>query len=439
MPLPFINSFRCKAYLLLDYLKHNPINNHYEEISFIQNNPFAEQPNSLRKAAVKNLLQHTVDTVPYYKKHTKLSLDSFPVMNKKMIQDKFEFFKSNSFLEKKLYKVATSGSTGVPFMLFHNRNKRKRNTADVLYFMGKTGYGIGNKLIELEVWRGHNSRALLRNWLQNSIQFDIAKLTEERIQTLLHIITTYNDKKYLLGFASALETICKYLDKTEKTFVFKNIQGITANSEFLNDYTRQATKKHFGAPIYSRYSNEEIGILAHQTSTSGSFFEINLASYFLEILDMEKDIPAKKGSLGRLIITDLYNYSMPLIRYDTGDVGIFKEDDNRYLRVVEGRKMDMVYDTMENVLSSYIVYTKFYPYYDLLNQYQFIQLDKGEYKIKLNVKSEFNFEKELIKAVKDDFGKDAKVNIEYVDKIPSLSSGKRKKVVNLMNSNSEQG
>ena len=109
---------------------------------------------------------------------------------------------------------------------------------------------------------------------------------------------------------------------------------------------------------------------------------------------------------------------------------MFKEGNNRLLKTVEGRMMDMVYDTKGNLLSSYVVYTKFYPFYDLLNQYQFIQIGQKEYHIKLNLKGEFNFKNELVESVKRDFGEDAKISIELVDGIPPLSSGKRKKVVN---------
>ena len=42
----------------------------------------------------------------------------------------------------------------------------------------------------------------------------------------------------------------------------------------------------------------------------------------------------------------------------------------------------------------------------------------------------FPYERELVESIKKDFGSDAKVTITYLDEIPVLSSGKRKKVVN---------
>jgi len=426
-----MNALRRKMFWYMDTLKGSPIKDYYQEIGGIQDTPLDSESIKAKEKNLKKLLNHTVSSTSFYKDFREYrSLHDFPVINKKMIQDNFELFKSDKFKTDTLFKVSTSGSTGVPFKLYHNKDKRRRNTADVLFFSEKSGYSIGNLLFELEVWRGHNKRRKIKNLLQNTVQFDISKLTDGRIEHFLGLLENSDQPKSILGFPSALEQICNYINTNGVEPRIKNLNGVIANSEYLNDYTRNAVENLLGGPIYSRYSSEELGIIAHQTKSSGKDFEINWASYFVEILDMDKDITAQEGQYGRLVITDLFNYSMPLIRYDTGDIAMFKEGNNRLLKTVEGRKMDMVYDTNGNLLSSYVVYTKFYPFYDLLNQYQFIQIGQKEYHIKLNLKGEFNFKNELVESVKRDFGEDAKISIELVDGIPPLSSGKRKKVVN---------
>ena len=426
-----MNALRRKMFWYMDTLKGSPIKDYYQEIGGIQDTPLDSESIKAKEKNLKKLLNHTVSSTSFYKDFWEYrSLHDFPVINKKMIQDNFELFKSDKFKTDTLFKVSTSGSTGVPFKLYHNKDKRRRNTADVLFFSEKSGYSIGNLLFELEVWRGHNKRRKIKNLLQNTVQFDISKLTDGRIEHFLGLLENSDQPKSILGFPSALEQICNYINTNGVEPRIKNLNGVIANSEYLNDYTRNAVENLLGGPIYSRYSSEELGIIAHQTKSSGKDFEINWASYFVEILDMDKDITAQEGQYGRLVITDLFNYSMPLIRYDTGDIAMFKEGNNRLLKTVEGRKMDMVYDTNGNLLSSYVVYTKFYPFYDLLNQYQFIQIGQKEYHIKLNLKGEFNFKNELVESVKRDFGEDAKISFELVDGIPPLLSGKRKKVVN---------
>lgn len=146
---------------------------------------------------------------------------------------------------------------------------------------------------------------------------------------------------------------------------------------------------------------------------------------------MEEDKPAKLGGYGRIVITDLFNYCMPIIRYDTGEITklIELENGQTKFKKIEGRKMDLIFDTKGNIISSFVIYTLFYNYYSILKQYQFIQHSEKEYEFKLNGLDKFLYEKELVENIKKDFGIEAKVSITYVDEIPLLSSGKRKKVV----------
>ncbi len=430
-----MRQLRILGFKAKDLIGGSPISQNIREVQGILSDPFGEQAQKLREDYLQSLLRRASNSVPYYSDMKCGGLDAFPVIKKTTIQDYFDSFRSRDYESESLFRVSTSGSTGVPFVLYHNKDKRKRNTSDVLFFMGQTGYQLGNALLELEVWRGHNRRSRIRNLLQNTFQFDVTKLDDEKIKAFLKMVGERRGRINMLGFSSAFESICQYMDKHDIYYEKGNIAGITANSEYLNGYTRETLKKRFRTKVYSRYSNEEIGILAHQTENSGDNFVLNWGSYFFEILEMDKDIPAQKGQLGRIVVTDLFNHSMPLIRYDTGDVGMFNPEypDNRYLSNVEGRKMDLVTNTRGTVLSSFVVYTLFYPYYHLLNQYQFIQEAAKDYTIKLNVRDGFDREKELIQAVKSDFGQDAAVRIVYVDEIPPLASGKRRKVVNLYN------
>ena len=428
-----LNELRCRVFWSLDKVRGGVVLENYNSIKSFLENPDNEEFQRHRDTLLSDLIAHSKATVPFYKNYKSSRLIDLPVVNKKMIMENFEAFKSDIHTGKDMYKVQTSGSTGVPLELYQNIEKRNRNRSDVLYFLSETGYQIGNLLIELEVWRVHNKKPKAIQCLQNKVQFDVSKLTEARITQLLKYISTHRGPKNLLGFASAFETICQYMDEQNIMMTNCGINGIIVNSEFLNDYTRSTLIKRFNTPVFSRYSNEELGILAHQTFGSEGRFKLNWASYFFEILNMDADKPVENGEMGRIVVTDLFNYAMPLLRYDTGDIGMFDpiDADKLFLKSVEGRKMDIVYDTEGNIVSSHVIYTLFYPYYELIKQYQFIQTGSNEYVIKLNLKDSFPNEIEMTEAVKKEFGRNAAVKFEYVEDIPTLSSGKRRKVVNL--------
>ncbi|NRD19935.1 phenylacetate--CoA ligase family protein [Winogradskyella eckloniae] len=431
-----LNFIRHHFFWLIDYLKGKTIKSQLEEIKRGIEQPHSEKSKQTKEAHLKNLLNHAKQSTPFYKAYrSENELSNFPVIRKTIIQDNFERFQSEKFKDQKNFKVSTSGSTGVPFFLFQNQSKRNRNHADAIYFYDQSNFSVGNRLYELEVWRQHNKKGTLKSWLQNIVQFDISRLTDERIESFLNLLKSDRQvKKTMLGFASAYEMIAQYLEKNN---IFLNTLGLTsaiANSEYLNPYTKTTLGKHLNTQILSRYSSEEIGIIAQQTLNSPNDFVINAASYHIELLNLDNDLPAKPNSFGRIVVTDLFNYAMPIIRYDTGDIAKFGHDKNHNLvfKQIEGRQMDVIYDTMGNLLSSFVVYTKFYKYYHLLKQYQFIQLDEKDYEVKLNLQepNTFPFETELIADIKSDFGPDAKITITFVDEIPALASGKRRKVIN---------
>lgn len=430
-----LNLTRNRFFWLLDSIKGRRIKQHLKEIELCVKYPNTDKAIQKRSNNLERLLKHAINTTPYYKIINNTDdINNFPVIRKTTIQDNFELFQSSKFKDKNNFKVSTSGSTGVPFLLFQNQGKRNRNHADVIYFFNEAHFKIGNKLYELEVWRGHNQKGKLKSWLQNATQFDISRLTDQRIEAFLDKLKSdKQSKKTMLGFASAYEMIAQYLEKNNILLKDLGITSAIANSEYLNPYTKLTLGKHLNTTVLSRYSSEEVGIIAQQTIDSPNSFVINHASYYVEILNLYNDHPVKTGEFGRIIVTDLFNYAMPLIRYDTGDIaklGLGK-DGAMELEQIEGRKMDLIYDSKGNIISSFVVYTKFYKYYTLLKQYQFIQQGEKEYEVKLNLQGDyFEFEIDLINDIKTDFGEDAEVTISYVDEIPPLASGKRRKVIN---------
>lgn len=430
-----INYLRNILFWFLDSIKGGYIRKQIKEIKYSVIHPESSNSENLKKKYIDKLLIHATNSTPYYSSYKNFnSIQDFPVINKVIIQQNFDKFQSTKYKDKDNFKVSTSGSTGVPFFLYQDKNKRRRNHSDVIYFLKESGFKIGNRLYELEVWRGHNEKDRLKAWLQNTIQFDISKLTDKRIESFIELLKNdKQSKKTMLGFASSYEMIAQYMERNN---IFLDNLGLTsavANSEYLNPYTKTTLGKHLNTQILSRYSSEEIGIIAQQTLNSPNSFVINHASYVVEVLQFDNNESVKPGEFGRIVVTDLFNFAMPIIRYDTGDIAKLGINDEGVIQLdeIEGRKMDVIYDSDGNLISSFVVYTKFYKYYHLLKQYQFIQQSEKDYEVKLNLQGNtFAFEDDLIAIIKSDFGEDSNVTITYVDEIPPLSSGKRRKVVN---------
>ena len=412
-------------FTIKELLSGNKIINNLEDIDsyFKGNNKFDH---------LEKLLKHAVSTTVFYKLYDSESISNFPVINKTKIKERFSDFSSSKFSGKSLIEMTTSGSTGTPFRVFQNREKKHRNLADTLYFANLAGYELGHKLVYFKVLIKAKMSPKYMYRLQNIILLDVLKLDESAIQ--LFIDTMENDgsqKHSILGYVSALESIIRYCHKINKKTIDASFKSVITMSEGLSKATKENLSTLFNCPVVSRYSNIENGIIAQQLINEEKFL-INTASYYIEIMDFESDTIVENGVKGRIVVTDFFNYAMPLIRYDTGDVGaLIIENGKSFLSSVEGRKIDLLFDTNDKPVSSTIIYKIVWQYHKEINEYQLIQLSKKDYVFKINCDVSFNKENQLISGFKSYLGSDANFTVEYVDKVPLLDSGKRRKIVNL--------
>jgi len=429
-----LEKFRQFAFWSLDFMSGGHIKNHYNEVCRAMQNPLDSVNDSVSKKNLTELLNHAINTTKFYNRLNLYSnLTDFPVVNKAIIRESFDAFSSGIYGKSDLIPVVTSGSTGTPFKIYHDRNKKFRNHADTIYFASLAGYQIGAKLIYMKIFARQKTRSPLHYWMQNILPVDVIKLNDSQIAQIINQMKKDKSPFNFLGYSSSLELVCKYLDKNYTGKVDANVKSVISISESLNEYTKVTFKKYFNIQAVSRYSNLENGIIAQQVTDDSGRYLVNTASYVLEILKMDSNETAEFGQPGRIVVTDLFNYGMPLIRYDTGDIGTYsKESDNfgnTYLSSIEGRKLDLLFDTSGNLVSSYIVYKNMWQYTEII-QYQLIQESKNEYVFKINIEGTFNRELQLINEFKEYLGNDAIFKVEYVSEIPLLNSGKRRKIVN---------
>jgi len=418
-------NFRKILFKLKDKLQNGAISNHYNDIKKI-----LESEDSSNNSQLNSLLMYSISNVPYYKSITTPQLDVFPVVDKSIIKAEMDAFKAQNYLPKKVITMTTSGSTGTPFTVIQDANKKARNHADTLYFGNLAGYEIGNCVLYMKIWAKQKMANPFVYRFQNIVPVDVLNLDDVQLEKLISLIEEKKQQYNIIGYVSALEQVIRYLEKNNKTKIKANVKSVITISEGLSVETKQKLQMLFDCQVVSRYSNLENGIIAQQEPNHNVRFLINTASYHVEILD-ETNNPVGYGRLGKIVVTDLFNYAMPLIRYDTGDLGIMEQDSGKlYLSIVEGRKLDVLFDTKGNIISSYIMYRNMWQYTEI-DQYQLIQTGEKTYTFKVNCPTEFQREKQLVDEFISYLGTDAEFTIEYVDEIPLLDSGKRRKTVNL--------
>ncbi len=422
---------RRTVFWTIDYLKGKPIGKHYKDIKEIIENKNYE---ALRvDSYLEKLLKYSTSTVDFYKPYCSYSsLDDFPIINKLVIKEQPEAFISPEYQNNKLHYRKTSGSTGMPFVFTQDMNKRNRVLASLIYFGQICGFELGDKNIYIGVWSEQEKKSKWTSYKQNMITVDIKKLGDDELEKIRQLLKRDKKIKILFSYASTLDRFAKYLlNKGDNPEMF-NIKTIISGAEKLQETTRKNLIKVFGCNVVSRYSNNENGVLA-QECISELEFHMNNADFFFEVLKLDSDKPADIGETGRIVVTDLFNYAMPLIRYDTGDIGVISSNTKCKLKGpvfsrIDGRNSDLIYDTQGLPLN---------PNWDFdidnfskIRQYQFIQDDKKIYKLIINCQKGIYPDNVFIRRLKQTLGEDAQINIEYVDDIPLLSSGKFRQNIN---------
>ena len=421
---------RQKLFWLTDILKGSPIKTILRITTCDLESNSLDELNKKNKNKLTALLNHAVSTTESYKKFSSYnSLEDFPIVNKNVIRDNFKDFISNKIELKKCVKVSTSGSTGAPFAIYQNEDKVNKNIADNIFFSSKSNYEVGSYLIYIKIWSAKMSYKMRISFIKkNMYPCSVFNLSNVEIDNLIGRLNKIKTDICFIGYASALEKICKHLDELNENPVKFKIKSLITISESLNSYTREAAKKHFGVFPLSRYSNNENGIIAQQIRSDYSRFRINDSSYVIEIFDLNEDKKLGFGESGRIIVTDLYNLATPMIRYDTGDVGtMILVNDKPYFSEIHGRKLDLLYDTKGRLVPSHLS-AKLCNYGDF-KQFQLVQKGLKDYEINLNTNVKVN-ENKMIKEFTMYFGLDSNIKINYVNDIPLLGSGKRREVVN---------
>lgn len=428
-----LEKWRKKLFWDFDAVTGGKTKAHYDDIKFILENYGSQESQERRNKHLDTLLDHAVSTTDFYKELSGYrTLQDFPIINKSIIRENFKEFQSDTFKDKTNFKMSTSGSSGTPFTTLQNSDKKRRNTADTIYLQQQAGFEIGYRLYYIRKWFKMHQRNWLTTELRNIAMVNVTEFDDAYLFNFLKSLKEDSSNKVLLAYSSALRDICKYLDKIDSGPIDADISCIIAMAEGLSDHTRQSLKKYFDAPVSLRYSNMENGILSLQLSEVNNHLQINWASYFIEILHPDRDVPVEEGELGRVVVTDLFNHCMPFIRYDTGDLARMVPDtifnSAPAFSKVEGRSMDAIYDTKGNVQSTFIIFhLEAYPE---IKQFQFIQNGQKQYTLKLNIEGVFQHETKLITLFKGYLGDDADIEIVYENKIPQLASGKRRLIIN---------
>lgn len=397
---------------------------------------------ALQTEKLNRLVHHAHDTSKWYKKiiskidlnlSQPLTLDDltrFPVTTKIDIRENTQDFISSKYNAATMPNAKTGGSTGVSLnLLFDEHCQKLRNGAQIFSdsFSGwKPGIRVaavwGNPPIPKTLKQ--KVRAFL---LDRMIYLDTMDLNPSSMGNFV-IRWRQFQPEMIFGHAHSIYIFAKYI--TEQGIKDLRPNGIVATSMMLLDHEREVIESAFQCKVSNRYGCEEVGLIAVECEKHQGM-HINNSHIILECLD-EKNQPVTPGQAGKLVITDLNNFGMPLIRYRVEDVGVLSNRkcscgrNTPLLERLEGRVADFLKKPDGGQVTGVSLVERTLTKIAGIEQMQLVQEQLHEILINRVKGPEYtlNTDLQLIAEFRAVFDESVQLVIRDVDKIPQEKSGK---------------
>jgi phenylacetate-CoA ligase len=197
----------------------------------------------------------------------------------------------------------------------------------------------------IDIQRAQSLRGYIHSVVSREKMLSAYAMDESSLQSYLEFCLRFKPK-LLIAYPSALRVFAAFLQ--ERNEQIPSIRAISCSAETLYDHDREYLSDVLGAPVYNRYGCREVGDIANEVPDADGLV-VNSDRVFVEILD-DEGRPCAPGEQGEVVVTDLENYGMPMIRYRIGDLARWADDSCRgadkypfpILESVDGRTLDIV-------------------------------------------------------------------------------------------------
>ena len=308
-----------------------------------------------REDRLQRIIRHAYETVPFYREmfderglqpgdiRRINDLQKLPVIEKETLRRRQSELLSSSCQEKTMAGT-TSGSTGVPLTIVNNATAINFDSALYYRFLRWSGYRWGDEMLLLLAVRPSSSPAAslkkrLSRWINNMRFYSAFDLNDELYADIIKRMRK-SPPGVLRGYASAVyDLACRFEDRG----ISIPLKAVSCTAETLYDFQRATIENAFGKNIFDQYGCGETNSIAFECEQHKG---LHVASehVILEILGDDGQ-PSRQGNV---VVTNLDNYAMPIIRYSVGDQATWHHeqcDCGRNLPLLEkidGRIYDLI-------------------------------------------------------------------------------------------------
>lgn len=426
-------NWRKPIIYFLSWLQGSKRMEYYHQILQYEKMP-DEDLKVIQEEKLKKLLLHAYTNVPYYKtilsesgviENDEIHLENFsniPILTKDILKKEFNNLKSKDIDKRHAFKNHSGGSTGEPTEFMQDKEYDDWNIANKMSYRNIVGHQIGMK--EMRLWGSERDFLgdkedpiiIIRNFFFNRKDLNAFRMTQEDMLKYCNIINKWKPL-WIEAYTNPIYELAKFAEK--KNIKMHSPLGIVSSAGTLYPEIKGKLEKVFNCSILNRYGSREVGDIACGLD------ELKVSTWNAKIEILKRN---ERDNLGKVIVTTLNNYSMPLIRYDIGDIAV---ESNKwgYLKKIEGRESEMFRNRKGKVVTGllFVHFLGVVMNEGAIKQFQMIQKDYELIEIKVVVGNRVEFEK-IKKKVEEliDKAMETKCRVIWteVDNIPPLESGK---------------
>ena len=293
---------------------------------------------------LRNLLIESYSNVPFYRDFYKdhnfdpvkdfLEISDFnkvPILTKKIAKDNSHLLVNPNFLKSSL-KLSTSGSTGEPFEVFVSTKAWIFEQGMIWRHWHWGGYKFRDEMAIVRSYSPKKDDPIIKfDFLRNFTYYSPFHLNDENMEYYIDVMIK-RKTKVLRGYPSSILTLAQYVKKENKEL--KHLKLILTASEVLTEGDRHFIEETFNTKISNHYGLAEVCVMMGDCNLHNGLHNYDEYGY-VEFL------PTENNQFSKIIGTNLHNYAMPLIRYETGDIAEHSDKEcncRRSLKIVKNIK-----------------------------------------------------------------------------------------------------
>ncbi len=281
-----------------------------------------------------SLIEHAAAHVPWYRDRLPTATAGtavedywrqVPILERESISDTPEMFHSEVLPDGhgQISQATTSGSTGVPLVIQRSSLFNVMEAAVVMRqhrwhnrdFSGRLATIAHQHSIDEYFPDGQDQPDW--GWPVNMLYHTGPSCGIPLFRPIAEQVGWLQQKNpmVLLSPPSNVEALAEFC--LERQIELPGLTNVSTIMEMVTPELRDLVRQAWSADIVDVYSCREAGSIAHQCPT-GTHYHICTENVFVEILD-EAGNPCGPGESGRVVVTPLHNFAMPLLRYELAD------------------------------------------------------------------------------------------------------------------------